>query len=76
MKTLRELREDRGWDAKTAADRIGVSMATVYNWEAGKTEPRARQFQRIARAYGVAMEDIELPDYDRNRRPDESETAV
>lgn len=75
MRTLRQLRDDRGWGAKEAADHIGVSMATLYNWEAGKTEPRARQFQRIAKAYGVAMEEIQLPDYG-DRRPDDSETAI
>lgn len=68
MKTLRELRDEAGWSPATAADRIGVSVATIYNWETGKTEPKATQFRRIAEVYGVRMEDIQLPDYGNRRQ--------
>ncbi len=60
MKTIKELREEREWTPAQLADKLGVSLATVYNWEGGKTEPRATQFREIAQVFGVPMEEIDL----------------
>lgn len=60
MKTIRELREERGWTQLELANRLGVTPATVYTWERGKYEPRASQFRRIAQVFEVRMDDIAL----------------
>lgn len=62
MKTMRELRDEHGWTPTEAGAKIGVSVATIYNWETGKTEPKASQFRRMARVYGVSMDEIALPE--------------
>lgn len=61
MQTLRELREARGWTPMELAAALGVSLATIYNWEADKHEPRATQLRDIARTFGVLMESIRIP---------------
>ena len=60
MKTIRELRDERGWSQMELATKLGVSLATVYNWERGKYEPRVTQFREIAKVFGVSMDSIEL----------------
>jgi putative transcriptional regulator len=60
MKTIRELREDRGWTQLQLANKLGVTPVTVYNWERGRYEPAASMFRRIAREFAVSMDDIRL----------------
>lgn len=60
MQTIRELRQARGWTQLELANRLGVTPATVYNWERGKYEPTASMFRRIAQAFGVSMDVIAL----------------
>jgi transcriptional regulator with XRE-family HTH domain len=60
VKTIRELREARGWTQLELAIKLGVTPATVYNWERGKYEPTASKLRQIALALGVSMDDIEL----------------
>jgi transcriptional regulator with XRE-family HTH domain len=62
VKTIRELREERGWTQLELAIEVGVTPATVYNWERGRYEPKVSQFRALARAFGVSMDDIELAD--------------
>jgi putative transcriptional regulator len=62
MKTIRELREERGWSQFELAVRAGVTPGTVGNWERGKTEPKATQLRRLAEIFGVAMDGIEILD--------------
>ena len=59
-KTIRELREQRGWSQQDLAQHIGVSLTTVYNWERGRHEPRLSQFSELARLFKVPMDRIEL----------------
>ena len=60
MKTIRQLREERGETQLQVAIALGVTPATVYNWERGKYEPTASMFRRIALTLGVPMEEIAL----------------
>ena len=60
MKTIRQLRVERGWTQLELANRLRVTPATVYNWERGKYEPTASKFRQIARVFGVCMEEIAL----------------
>jgi len=58
MKTIRELREGRGMSPVQLAAELNTSLATIYNWETGKYEPRASQLRAIARLFDVSMDDI------------------
>ena len=60
MKTIRQLREERGWTQLELANRLGVTPSTIYNWERGRFEPRASQLRQLAQAFAVKMDDIEL----------------
>ena len=43
------------------AREIGVSSATVTNWERGKTEPDASQLRKISEISGIPMDFIFIP---------------
>ena len=60
MRTIRQLREERGLTQLELAYRLGVTPVTIYNWERGRTEPRVSQFRQLARLFGVGMDDIAL----------------
>jgi transcriptional regulator with XRE-family HTH domain len=61
MKTVRELREAKGLSPVEVAAALNVSLATVYNWESDKHEPRASQLRDLARLFGVRMDDVKIP---------------
>ncbi len=42
------------------AFRSGVSPSTVYNWEAGRFEPKASQLRKVAQALEVSMDSIDF----------------
>jgi len=60
VKTIRQLREDAGLTQLEVAFRLGVTPATVSNWERGVFEPKASQLRAIARLFEVSSDDIEL----------------
>lgn len=56
--TIREWREQAGLTQAQLAARLDVTPSSVYNWEAGKSEPRAAQLKAMARLFGVSMDVI------------------
>ena len=64
MKTIRELREERGWTQLELANRLGVTPSTIYSWERGRYEPTASKLRALARTFGVSMDVIALPESD------------
>lgn len=68
MKSIRTLREERGWTQLDLAMRLGVRPETISLWERGKHEPRASQFRELARLFGVRMEEITLDEGPRDER--------
>jgi transcriptional regulator with XRE-family HTH domain len=60
MKTIRELREERGWTQLELGNKLGVTPVTVYNWERGQHIPTALQLRSLARVFGVLMDDIDF----------------
>ncbi len=60
MQTIRVLREGRGWTQLELANALGVTPATVYNWERGQFEPKASQLRAIAKYFGVSMDAIDF----------------
>lgn len=55
-------RVNSGLNQREFADKIGVSLATVTNWEKGKTEPDASQLREISRLSGIPMDFIFVKD--------------
>ena len=68
-KTVRELREANGITPVQVSAHMGVALATVYNWESGKHEPRASQLRALAELFGVRMEEIAIPGVDTQDGP-------
>jgi putative transcriptional regulator len=60
MRTIRELREERGWTQADLASKIDVAPSTIYNWERGKFEPRLAQLRQVASVFGIRIDEIEL----------------
>jgi transcriptional regulator with XRE-family HTH domain len=59
--TLRQLRESRGYSQNEVAAALGVkSIATVANWEHGRTEPELSTKRRLAEFFGVSFDEMNL----------------
>ncbi|CAD5244852.1 helix-turn-helix transcriptional regulator [Thermococcus camini] len=65
---LRELRESRGLTQEELAKALGVTRQTVIAIEKGKYDPSLRLAFRIARFFGVKIEDIFLYEGDGDER--------
>ena len=55
---LRALREERGLTRKEAAELADVYHETLIYLESGKREPYMPTLTKIARAYGVSIEEL------------------
>jgi transcriptional regulator with XRE-family HTH domain len=55
---LRSLRAARGWTVEHAAEEIGLTPDNLSRIERGVRHPRATTLARIARGYGVGIEEL------------------
>lgn len=60
MKTIRELRQARGWTQYELAVRVGVHPQAVYLWESGRRTPQVPQLRKLGQIFGMCSDDIEL----------------
>ncbi len=60
MKTIRQLREERGWTQLQLANKLGVTPSSIYKWEAGRNQPKVAQLRALARVFGVSSDTIAL----------------
>ena len=60
MKTVRQLREERGWSQGELARRIGVEQGMVSTWEHGR-RPHFRYLLRLAEVFGASIGGPEAP---------------
>ena len=58
QKTLRQLRQERGWSQVTLGVQVGVTGRTISNWERGLTRPTRGHQQVLAQLLGVRVEAI------------------
>lgn len=58
MSNLKRYRMAQGLTLAELGRKCRVSAAAVYNWEAGRCEPSARVFPRLATALGLAPLDL------------------
>lgn len=59
-KTLRQLREERGWTQEQVARQLDVQQTAVSAWERGWRVPRPKYQQRLAALFGISVEDLAL----------------
>lgn len=50
---LRQLRQERGWSLASLAERSGLSKPSIWDWESGKSKPRAVSLRILAETFGV-----------------------
>ena len=50
--TLKAARINAGLSQSEAAEKMGVNVMTVSNWETGKTVPDVEDFKRLCELYG------------------------
>ena len=59
--TLEAARVNAGLTQKELAEKLGISNATVVNWEKGNTEPSASQLRKISELSGIPLDFIFVP---------------
>lgn len=57
-RTIRRLREARGWNQIDLAYHAGVSLSTISSIETGQQEPRIHMARKLAEILGVSVADI------------------
>src|SRR5215211_8200483 len=83
MKTIRALRQERGWTQFELALAVGVQPQTIYLWESGRRLPQVLQMRKLGEVFELCSDEIDLgPPADlaptppsripSRRRPDES----
>jgi len=65
---LRELREARGLTQEELAKELGVTRQTIIAIEKGKYDPSLRLAFKIARFFGVKIEDVFIYEGDEGAR--------
>ena len=55
-------REKAGLSQTEVAKALGVNQASVSYWESGKTQPRSAQLPKIAKLYGVTVDELLMED--------------
>lgn len=54
--SLKAARVNARLSQQEAADRIGVAVSTLRNWEAGKTYPKQPQIEKLCDVYGISFD--------------------
>ncbi|HYH12888.1 MAG TPA: helix-turn-helix transcriptional regulator [Thermomicrobiales bacterium] len=60
MKTIRALRQARGWSQYELALKVGVHPQAVYLWETGRRTPQVPQMRRLGQLFELCSDEIEL----------------
>lgn len=62
-----KLRKIKGLTQETFAAEIGVSRQSVYKWESGQSYPEVEKLLKIARTFGVTVDDMLNDEMDVDR---------
>ena len=60
MKTIRALRQERGWTQFELALKVGVHPQAVYLWESGRRTPQVPQLRKLGALFGLCSDEIDL----------------
>ena len=55
---LLTLRTKTGWSQEFVARQMEVSRATIVNWERGNTEPSISEAVKLAKLFGITVEEL------------------
>ncbi len=66
--TLQSLRERMGLSQGQLAERAGVSVDSIQNWEQDRTRPRLEALPKLAKALGVALDELVVLNGGNGRR--------
>ena len=55
---IRELRKEKGWTIEEMAEKLGVSVGIVSEWERGLKEPRSSNRESICRIFEVSPSEL------------------
>lgn len=53
-----KLRKIKGFTQETFAAEVGVSRQSVYKWESGQSYPEVEKLLKVARTFGVTVDDM------------------
>ena len=56
---IRKLRRERDWTQRDLAEKVGVDYKNVSNYEVGRLVPSLKTLQRLADAFGVAVQELQ-----------------
>lgn len=56
--TLKAIRINNGWTKQEMAEKLNISVDTLYNYEAGRTYPDVPVINRILETTGMRYDDI------------------
>ena len=59
---LLTLRTKAGWSQEFVARQIEVSRQTIMNWESGENKPNVDKAIKLAKLFGVTVEELLLDD--------------
>jgi DNA-binding XRE family transcriptional regulator len=60
MRTIRELRHERGWTQFELALKVGVQPQAIYLWETGRRTPQVMQLRKLGQIFEMCSDDIAL----------------
>ncbi len=66
---LRRLRENRGLSQAQLAEKAGVPIDSVQNWEQGRTRPRLEALGKLAGALGASVDALVTPGPEEKDEP-------
>ncbi|HVN55872.1 MAG TPA: helix-turn-helix transcriptional regulator [Anaerolineaceae bacterium] len=55
---LEELRAEKGWTQQELGERVGVSRQTIISLERGRYNPSIQLAFRLARQFGIKIEEL------------------
>ncbi len=58
VRTMSELRKAKELTQMQLASLLNVTTGTVYNWERGRAEPKARQIVQLAAILGMTADEV------------------
>jgi DNA-binding XRE family transcriptional regulator len=60
MKTISQLRLERGWTQFELALAVGVQPQSVYLWESGRRQPQLSQMRKLGNVFEICSDEIAL----------------
>lgn len=53
-----ELRKKKGVNNRTVARETGIAPSIIYDWKAGRSNPKVDKLMKIATYFGVSLEEL------------------